>query len=120
MRSLIFLLLVSGLWFGSPAQAQDAGNTPEGNTDRGQFVFNDRGCYQCHGYEAHGGSAGARLAPNPIPFGVFSLYVRRPTGQMPPYTRTVLSDGELADIYAFLVSIPSPPPVESLPALYND
>ena len=65
-------------------------------------------------------AAEGRLAPNPIQFDVFSLYVRRPTGQMPPYTRTVLSDGELADIYAFLVSIPNPPPVESLPALNED
>ena len=118
MRSLILLQLVLGFLLGSPAQNE--GSVPGGDTDQGQFIFNDRGCYACHGYEGHGGVAGARLAPDPIPFQVFSRYVREPTGQMPPYTRTVLSDAELADVYAFLSSIPAPPPVESIPILDAD
>ena len=107
MRSLILLQLVFGFLLGSPAQ--DEGSVPRGNTDQGQFIFNDRGCYACHGYEGHGGVAGARLAPDPIPFQVFSRYVRDPTGQMPPYTRTVLSDtGTGRRLCLFVVDTSSP------------
>jgi mono/diheme cytochrome c family protein len=42
-------------------------------------------------------------------FDVLSRYLRKPTGEMPPYTSKVISDQELADIYAFLQSRPHPP-----------
>ena len=44
-------------------------------------------------------------------------YVRKTTGEMPPYTTKVLSDRDLADIYAFLESLPKPAPVSSIPLL---
>jgi mono/diheme cytochrome c family protein len=43
--------------------------------------------------------------------------VRQPTGEMPPYTKKVVTDQELADIYAYLQSIPQPPPAKSIPIL---
>jgi hypothetical protein len=36
---------------------------------------------------------------------------------MPPYTSKVVSDQELADIYAFLLTIPAPPAADSVPIL---
>ena len=51
------------------------------------------------------------------PWLAFSRYVRRPTEEMIPYTVKVLPDQELADIYAWLRSIPAPPPVASIPQL---
>ena len=108
MRLLILLAAASIL----SAQA------PAGNAQNGKKIFDSYGCYQCHGHDAHGG-AGARLAPNPISFAAFSKYVRQPTGEMPPYTGKVVSDKELADIYAFLQSIPQPPPAKSIPLLNN-
>jgi hypothetical protein len=36
---------------------------------------------------------------------------------MPPYTEKVLSNPELADIYAFVQSRPRPPAVNSIPQL---
>jgi len=36
---------------------------------------------------------------------------------MPPYTAKVVTDQELADIYAFLLSMPAPPAVDSVPIL---
>jgi len=36
---------------------------------------------------------------------------------MPPYTSKVLSDAELADIYAFVQAAPLPPKVDSNPLL---
>jgi len=36
---------------------------------------------------------------------------------MPPYTAKVMSDKEVADIYAFLLTIPAPPAVSGIPLL---
>jgi mono/diheme cytochrome c family protein len=83
---------------------------PAGNAEEGKKLFASVGCYQCHGLEAQGSSAtGPRLGPRPIAFAAFSRYVRQPTGQMPPYTAKVVSDAELANIYAFVRSRPEPP-----------
>ena len=51
------------------------------------------------------------------PWPAFSRYVRRPTEEMIPYTVKVLPDQELADIYAWLRSIPPPAPVATIPQL---
>jgi mono/diheme cytochrome c family protein len=97
-------------------RALNALSPPAGNAENGKKIFSAYGCYQCHGYAGQGG-AGARLAPRPIPFEGFSRYVRRPLDQMPPYTSKVVSDQELADIYAFLLTIPAPPAANSIPML---
>jgi len=104
MRTLMLLTLAGTL----------SAQTP--SVTNGKKIFDSYGCYQCHDHDGHGG-AGARLAPNPIPFAAFSKYVRQPTGEMPPYTKKVVSDQELADIYAYLQSMPQPPAAKSIPIL---
>ncbi len=79
------------------------------SAENGKKLFTSAGCYECHGREGQGGSAGPRLAPNPISFAAFVSQCRKPAEQMPPYTSKVLSDAQLADIYTFLQSIPKPP-----------
>jgi ubiquinol-cytochrome c reductase cytochrome c subunit len=102
----------------TPPAPQRSAPTPAGNAQEGKKLFVSYGCYQCHGYEAQGSSAtGPRLGPRPIAFTAFSRYVRQPTGQMPPYTAKVVSDMELADIYAYVGGRPAPPPVQSIPLL---
>ena len=105
----------------SAAQSQTpVGGTasiPAGDAKKGQQLFTDDGCYQCHGRVAQGGASGPRLAPRPLPFAAAVRYIRRPTGLMPPYTMKIISDQELADLYAFLRTIPEPPAVVSLPLL---
>ena len=66
---------------------------------------------------AQGGPQGPRLGPNPIPQPRFVAYVRNPSGDMPPFTAKVISDDDLAKIYAFLQSRPAPPPVKDIPLL---
>jgi mono/diheme cytochrome c family protein len=83
----------------------------------GKKLFSKYGCYECHGTQGQGTTAGARLAPKPIASAALIAYVRRPSGQMPPYTSKVVSDAELADIRAYLASIPEPPPAKSIPLL---
>jgi ubiquinol-cytochrome c reductase cytochrome c subunit len=91
---------------------------PAGDAKNGRKLFASDGCYQCHGYEAQGATpTGPRLGPRPIAFAAFLKYVRQPTGQMPPYTSKIVTDAALADIYAFLQSLPAPPSVDSIPAL---
>lgn len=97
-----------------PAQQQ---NAPAGNAANGRKLFVSFGCYQCHGYEAQGGSAGPRLAPRPIPYAQLMKYVRHPTGEMPPFTEKIVKDAELTDIYAFLRAQPAPPDVDKIPLL---
>ena len=96
--------------------APSAQAAPTGNAENGKKIYSSYGCYQCHGYVGQGG-AGARLAPRPIAFAAFTRYVRKPTGQMPPYTGKVVSDQEMADIYAFLTTIPAPPAANTIPIL---
>jgi mono/diheme cytochrome c family protein len=91
---------------------------PAGNVQNGKKLYISYGCFECHGRQAEGTSVGGpRLGPNPISFPAFSRYVRQPTGQMPPFTAKVTSDADLADIYAFLQSLPHPPKADSIPAL---
>jgi len=102
----------------APANAQAAPAAPMGNAANGKKLFVSYGCYQCHGYEGQGSTAtGPRLAPRPIPYAAFTKQLRRPSNEMPPYTVKVASDADLADIYAFLRSVPPPPDVNSLSLL---
>jgi mono/diheme cytochrome c family protein len=89
----------------------------QGNATNGKALFEKVGCWQCHGHVGQGGSAGARIGPEPRPLPVFIAYVRHPGGNMPPYTPKVLSDVELTDIHAYLSSVPKPKPVKDIPLL---
>ena len=93
-----------------------APTVPAGRADVGKTLYMKTGCFQCHGAEGQGGVAGPRLGPAAITLARMS-YVRKPTGDMPPYTVKVLSDRDLADMFAFLQSLPKPPAVSSIPLL---
>jgi ubiquinol-cytochrome c reductase cytochrome c subunit len=87
------------------------------SAENGKVLFLKVGCYQCHGTVGQGGVAGPRLAPDPMPYETLVAFVRTTSGQMPPFREKVLSDADLADIYAYLQSIPKPPDPKSLPQL---
>ena len=101
------------------SDAPPAGNANAGNADAGKKVFTKDGCYECHGREGQGAAQGAgpRIGPPQLSFEAFTRYVHQPTGQMPPYTSKVISDQELADIYAYLQSRPKAPPSRDIPLL---
>src|SRR3546814_19715831 len=63
------------------------------------------GCAACHGGVGQGGSAGPALAATRLPFEAFDHQVRVPVNAMPPYTRQVLSESDLRDIYAYLAAL---------------
>ena len=99
---------------GSAPQVKTADATP---SDAGAALYKKNGCYECHVNDAQGGPQGPRLGPNPIPLPRFVAYVRNPAGDMPPFTAKVISDQDLASIYAFLQARPTPPPVKDIPLL---
>ena len=115
---ILFLSLIIAAAVSAQTPAPQPPAAAAGNAEAGKKLFVSYGCYQCHGYEAQGSNAtGPRLGPRPIAFTAFSRYVRQPTGQMPPYTAKVVSDAELADIRAYLASIPDPTPAKDIPLL---
>lgn len=84
---------------------------------RGKEIFRRVGCFECHNYQGQGG-VGPRLAKT-LPFEALKSYVRNANGNMPPYAPSVLTDDELADIYAYLQSVPAPPAADSIAAIKN-
>ena len=91
----------------------------EGDAERGAALFEDYTCYGCHGYTGETGR-GPRLNPPRLRQAQFIAYLRNPPNprQMPPYRQAEVSDRKLADIYAFLESLPSASPdAEDIPVL---
>ena len=84
---------------------------------RGKQVFDRVGCWQCHGYEGQGGAAGKKLAPEPMAFDAFMVFVRETRGPMPPYQKAVLPDADLADIHAWLSTVAKPRDYRTIPLL---
>jgi len=87
------------------------------SAEKGKAAFVQHGCWQCHGFQGQGANTGPKLAPDPIPIEPFTAFVRTTDRSMPPYTEAVLSNEELADIHAYLQSIPKPADYKSLPLL---
>jgi ubiquinol-cytochrome c reductase cytochrome c subunit len=117
--ALTVLLLSGATQVGARQEARGSTQAaPAGDAETGRQTFAKKGCYACHGREGQGSpTTGPRLGPNPTAFAALTRYVRTPRGQMPPYTEKVLSDTELADIYAFLKARPPAVSIETvLPA----
>ena len=107
---VLFLLLSAGTLF---AQSGDA--------TRGKTIYNEKyKCYSCHGYSGQNGP-GAKLVPMKMTQTAFIAFVRvpreprpgsSPAGQqdrMPAYSARVMPDQELADVYAYLKTLPVGP-----------
>ena len=109
---LKYFVLISILAMSAFAQ------TKPGDVANGKRLFEKDGCYQCHGWVGQGGTAGPRLAQTRLPQAGFMAFVRNPpSGGMPPFRQKVVSDQELADIYAFIKSIPEPKAAKDIPLL---
>src|SRR4051795_6308284 len=92
---------------------------PPGSAEKGKTLFIRYGCFQCHGTVGQGGNAGPKLAPDPLPYEALANFVRTTNRQMPPYREAVLPNEDLADIYAYLQSVPKTPDYKTIPLL-ND
>ncbi len=107
--ALVLTMAVNGARGQAKDTAPKSSEIPSGNVETGKQLFRKNGCYECHGSQGQIASrAGPALTATLVPFDGFASYVRRPSGSMPAYTEKVLSNQELADIYAFLRSVPHP------------
>jgi len=104
------LLLVLGLLIAPAAFAA-------GSAEKGKAAFVKHGCWQCHGYVGQGGVTGPRLAQTQLSAEALGAFVRNTRGGMPPYQKAILSDADIADIHAYLQSVPKPPDYKTIPLL---
>jgi mono/diheme cytochrome c family protein len=112
IRTGVVLALVSFALGG--AQAQDA---PKGDAGKGKALWLADGCSYCHGTVGQGGggrAAGLRIAQQPIPFAAFLNQLRQPANEMPPYVEAVLTEQDVADIFAYIKALPPPPDLNSI------
>jgi len=117
--ALAAALLVAAHGASAQGNAPSAAATaPPGDAVRGKADFMSFGCYECHGTVGQGNyGTGARIAGPAFPWPVVSSYVRRPSGDMPSFSVKILPDATLADIYAYLKSIPAGKPGSAIPLL---
>ena len=112
MKKLFSILLAA---LAATAQTPDTGSALSGKA-----LYNDKFmCYTCHGFSGQNGS-GARLVPMKLAQAAFIAYVRNPAqpNRMPSFSTKVMSDAELADVYAYIKSLPnSAPDPTTLPLL---
>lgn len=90
---------------------------PAGPAEKGKELFIKRGCWQCHGTQGQGGSAGLKLAPDPLPLDTLKAFVRSTNRPMPPFSEKIISDADLDDIHAYLSSIPKSKDPKTIPLL---
>ena len=116
MHHLMFCVALAALAAGT---VFGDGATLAASAEKGNAAFMKYGCWQCHGTQGQGSVAsnGKVLAPNPLPYESFSAFVRSTNGAMPPYSERVLPNDDLADIHAYLSSIPKPNDHTSIPLL---
>jgi mono/diheme cytochrome c family protein len=106
-----------GLLIGVSARAQD---TAPGDAAEGKRLFVATGCFLCHGRAGEGGALNGPapiLAKTQLPFEGFAGQLRQPVNDMPAYSEQVMSEKQIADIYAFVQSLPGPRPIKDLPIL---
>jgi mono/diheme cytochrome c family protein len=115
---LSVVVLLGTLGASNAAVAADsAAAAPAPSAARGRQLFMTVGCVHCHGTQGQGSTAGARLAPEPLPAAAIAQFIRATNTAMPAYSAKVLSDTDVADIAAFLATVPPAKPVASIPAL---
>jgi mono/diheme cytochrome c family protein len=121
MRVGIVAAAAALLGFVASAAAQNSGGqqaAPSGDAKAGQKIFLADGCWECHGTVAQGGViTGPRLAHTALAYAAVLQQLRVPQNAMPPYEASVIPDAQVADIYAWLESLPPPQSAANIPLL---
>jgi mono/diheme cytochrome c family protein len=105
--------------FAGAARAQDA---PPGDSAEGKRLYLAVGCFTCHGRSGQGGAMNGPapiLAKMQMPFEGFKGQLRSPVNEMPAYSEKVMTDKQIADIYAFVESLPGPRPTKDMKIFDN-
>ena len=124
-RGVLAAIAVAGLvaaalaGFTGAARAQDA---PPGDAVEGKRLYLAVGCFTCHGRSGQGGAMNGPapvLAKTQMPFEGFKGQLRSPVNDMPAYSEKVMTDKQVADIYAFVESLPGPRPTKDMKIFDN-
>ena len=107
-RLIVAALACAGL--GAPAQ------TPAGDAQKGKAAYEKNMCGACHGTAGQGTRYGPKLAPA-LPWQAFEHQVRHPRADMPRYPAEFVSDAQLADVIAYLSSMPASRAAKEIPLL---
>ena len=117
-RAVILGLLLLGV--GLPSLAADT------DVERGKGLYEEYGCYACHGYGGAGRTPLAKETSGILASeALFTRYLRlradqnpiNPKNTMPNYSVDTLSDDAASTIYAYLVSLDdTPPEIDDIPA----
>lgn len=113
MRTRLLAALAAFAFTGAFAQA------PAGDATKGKALYMKNMCWTCHGTAGQGGDrgSGGRIAYEVWPWEGFLQQMRRPRESMPRYDAQHVSDQELADIYAYIVSVRAGPKAKDIPLL---
>jgi mono/diheme cytochrome c family protein len=115
--------VTAGLWVTAIAGDARAQEAPAGDAAAGKRTYLADGCFFCHGRSGQGGSLNGPapiLAKTAMPWEGFENQLRHPINEMPAYAESVMSDKQIADIYAFLQSLPGPLPNAKDMAIFKD
>ena len=102
------------------ASAGWAADAPHGDAAKGRALYMSVGCSYCHGTAGQGGggrTGGLRIANQNIGYPAFLNQLRHPVNEMPPYVASAMPDQQVADIYAFVSTLPRPPDANTIPLL---
>ena len=109
VRTIIFAAVCgSAVVVAAQAQEQEA---PRGDAANGKRLYLANYCYTCHGRVGQGGAYNGpapALAKTAMPYEGLVGQTRNPSNDMPGYSAQVLPDQALADIYAYVQSLPGP------------
>ena len=101
---------------GQQAAPQGSSSPARGDATRGKALYESAfNCYACHGFDGQSGSP--RLIPMQRSEAAFIAFLRKPPREAMPKFADV-PEQDLADVYAYIRSIPvAAPPVDSIPLL---
>ena len=102
--------------------AAKAQGVVHGDVANGKRLYLADGCFTCHGRVGQGGAYNTPapiLAHTAMPFDGFKGQIRNPINDMPAFPAAILSDKDIADIYAFVESLPGPRGPKDFPILNN-
>jgi mono/diheme cytochrome c family protein len=121
-RIAVTAFAVAALFAGAfgTALAQDA--APSGDAAKGKRIFLADGCFTCHGRSGQGGAYNGPapiLAHTMLPYDGFKGQIRNPANDMPAFSDALLSDQDIADVYAFVQTLPGAGSAKDHPILSN-
>ncbi len=120
MRSIMGFIVAFALAPGIAVSVAGTQQAQSGDAAKGRELYAKYTCYGCHGFSGQNGP-GNRLVPMRMTQTGFAGYVRRPPrpNRMPSYSTKVLSDVQLAYIWAYLRTLPDAPALKDIPVLVD-